>query len=149
VCFQVQVSATCRSLVQRSPTARCVCVCVCVCHTECLRCLLCTQEYFCINFPLIVHYCVIYSTSQSSYYYLLLFLSVSFLFFLLFFLSLYRTLVLKTFPMSQTVLKLTSSSPNFPSSSLPLFYCCFCQCIILHPLLAVCSLAFTFPNIYT
>ena len=34
VCYQVEVSATCRSLVQRSPT-ECVCVCVCVCVIEC------------------------------------------------------------------------------------------------------------------
>jgi len=36
VCCQVEVSATGRSLVQMSPTARmCVCVCVCVCVTGC------------------------------------------------------------------------------------------------------------------
>ena len=31
VCCQVEVSATDRSLAQRSPT-ECLCVCVCVCH---------------------------------------------------------------------------------------------------------------------
>jgi hypothetical protein len=36
VCCQVEVCATCRSLVQRSPTKRApVCVCVCVCVIEC------------------------------------------------------------------------------------------------------------------
>jgi len=36
VCCQVEVSATGRSLVQRSSTEGvCVCVCVCVCVSEC------------------------------------------------------------------------------------------------------------------
>jgi hypothetical protein len=36
VCFQVQVSATGRSLVQRNLTV-CVCVCVCACLCVCMR----------------------------------------------------------------------------------------------------------------